>query len=140
MDRRCENAQGNHGISVYLRCQTPNRRRPGCAYLDTSVIYVDQGDVILQEAERSPANDIYLRIPHALMDPVLDSAQHRLMAFFSTTFWCNVEVFQCQQAGPSNHPPWCVAPMLKVQMCNSCNRKLISPCKCSAQTKCSEAV
>jgi hypothetical protein len=62
------------------------------------VIYLDHTDVVIQEAERSPSNDVYLRIPHALMDPVLDTAQKRLMKLFSTTFWCNIEVFQCQQA------------------------------------------
>ena len=80
------------------RCQTPSSRRPGCAYLDTSVLYLDRDGIILQEADHSPSNNIYLRIPHALMDPVLDDAQQRLMRFFSSTFWCNIEVFQCQQA------------------------------------------
>ena len=49
--------------------------------------------------DRSPDNDIYVRIPHPLLDPVLASAEERLTHFYSTTFWCNAQVFQCQQVG-----------------------------------------
>jgi hypothetical protein len=49
--------------------------------------------------DRSPDNDIYVRIPHPLLDPVLASAEERLTHFYSTTFWRNAQVFQCQQVG-----------------------------------------
>ena len=82
---------------LLIRCQTPSRRRPGCAYLDTCVLYVDGQDEIVREASRSPNNEIYLRIPHPLMDTVQEAAEARLMRFFMTTFWCNIDVFRCQQ-------------------------------------------
>ena len=31
------------------------------------------------------------------MDTVQEAAEARLMRFFMTTFWCNIDVFRCQQ-------------------------------------------
>ena len=86
-----------------FRCNTPSVRKPGCAYLDTCVAYLDEDGQLMQEVDRDPGNNIYVRIPHPLLDPVLDSAQERLTNFFATTFWCNLTVFQCQQATRAPH-------------------------------------
>ena len=93
-NRRC-----NHVKIRKLRCSTPSVRRPGCAYLDTCVSYIDTAERTLVEVDRSPDNNIYVRIPHALLDPILAAAEERLTHFYSTTFWCNINVFQCQQVG-----------------------------------------
>ena len=86
---------------AYYRRQTPSCRKPGCAYLDTCLAYVDEPDRVTVEVDRSPTNNIYLRIPHALMDPVQADAEHRLMRSYMTTFWHNIDVFKCQQVGRS---------------------------------------
>ena len=46
----------------------------------------------------SPSNDIYFRIPDPLLDAVLESAMERTMTFYEQTFWCNNDVFLCNQA------------------------------------------
>ncbi|CAE7264806.1 unnamed protein product [Symbiodinium sp. CCMP2592] len=39
-----------------------------------------------------------VKIPHPLLDPVLQTHTDRLEKFYAQTFWCNVEVFRCCQA------------------------------------------
>jgi hypothetical protein len=52
----------------------------------------------MQHVERSPVNDIYVRLPHRLLDPVPDDVRKRLHDFYAHTFWCNVALFRCNQA------------------------------------------
>ncbi len=47
---------------------------------------------------KSPDNNVYLRIPHPLLDPVLDSMKRDIRKFYSESFWCNVQVLKCMQA------------------------------------------
>jgi len=75
-------------------CETPPARRPGIAYTDTSVLY-DVDDNPVKHVTKSPSNDIYLRIPHPLLDPVLEDAEKGLQTFIQTTFWSNLNVYIC---------------------------------------------
>ena len=69
-------------------CNTPSKRQPGVAYSDCCLLY-DQGDELCRCVQPSPHNNIYMRIPHPLRDPVLEESQRRLERFYATTFWCN---------------------------------------------------
>ena len=50
----------------------------------------------------SPANNLYLRIPHPLdmrlNDPVLAAARSRLQKFLSQTFWLNDRLYKANMA------------------------------------------
>jgi hypothetical protein len=67
-------------------------------YKDTAVLYDVAPGIALAITDKGPGNNIYVRIPHPLLDPVEDVAKQRLMKFYSETFWCNIEVFRCCQA------------------------------------------
>ena len=78
-------------------CETENTRQPGVAYEGMSVIY-DQGEQIVTTMPPSSTNDIYLRIPHRLKDPVAQAAKATLHTFLKQTFWCNSKVWHCMNA------------------------------------------
>ena len=78
-------------------CETPIRKRPGVAYADACILY-DHDKCPVRHVQRSPDNDIYLRIPHPLLDPVLESATNAYQVFISQTFWANLQVYRCMQA------------------------------------------
>lgn len=78
-------------------CETPSSRVPGIVYKDTAVLYDVEGrNVVHSHLQRSL--DLYLCIPHPLLDPVLAEASQDLQRFYSQTFWANLKVFRCCQA------------------------------------------
>jgi hypothetical protein len=78
-------------------CSTPSLRVPGIVYKDTAVLY-DVGVSNITH-NNDPTNlNIYLCIPHNLLDPVLQEATEALDTFYTQTFWANVDVFMCCQA------------------------------------------
>ena len=79
-------------------CETPSARRPGCCYADTCVLYDCEDGVTVRHVSMSSANNVYLRIPHPLLDPVLDDIQAVVLRFYKQTFWANLEPFLCCQA------------------------------------------
>ncbi len=79
-------------------CDTPVSKKAGVCYADTCILYDVSDSLLVHHVEPSPKNDIYVYIPTPLLDPVLESMVARLLQFFSQTFWCNFEVFQCTQA------------------------------------------
>jgi hypothetical protein len=89
---------GNILVSYLIEwCETIDVRRPGVAYLDTCIVY-DSGTHNTAVVPKSPDANVYMNIPHNLLDPVLQSAAEDLMIFLEQTFWCNVDVFKCMQA------------------------------------------
>ncbi len=54
-------------------CETLDRRKPGVAYSDVTVLY-DVSGANVSCVSAAPTNNIYIRIPHPLSDPVLQSA------------------------------------------------------------------
>jgi len=78
-------------------CDTPMIKNAGVAYVDCCIEY-DKGDIVVRHVEKSPANNIYCRIPHPLLDPVLDDAENLYRRFISQTFWANIDVFICMQS------------------------------------------
>ena len=75
-------------------CETPMAKIPGVAYVDTCVVY-DKDDVTVQHVDKNPAKNIYIRIPHPLLDPVLGWAEQIYRRFVSQTFWANLVVWVC---------------------------------------------
>jgi len=82
-------------------CESLSEAKPGCAYLDCSVLY-DRAGSVVQFAAKSPDNNIYTLVPQALMDPVLEDAAVRLSTFFKQTFWCNMNILKCCQAAQAD--------------------------------------
>jgi hypothetical protein len=80
-------------------CETPDQRQPGVCYDDVCMVYDRRdADQSVMPVKKSASNDCYVYIPHCILDPVLQSHQDRLQRFYSQTFWCNHDVFQCCQA------------------------------------------
>jgi hypothetical protein len=78
-------------------CDTPDRRVPGIAYNDTCVLYDTNGRNVLM-VTRGPERNVYLRIQHGLLDPVLQDHLDGLKKFIGQTFWANNDVYLCFQA------------------------------------------
>ena len=78
-------------------CETPDVRVSGVAYNDVTVLY-DVDGVTVSHRPSSAANNVYLHIPHPLLDPVLEDAVSALRRFFLQTFWANNAAFDCCQA------------------------------------------
>ena len=76
-------------------CETPSSRQAGVAFADACLLYDRSPDEICTFVDPSPSNNIYIRIPHALRDPVLRVAQERFELFVRQTFWCNEDFFGC---------------------------------------------
>ena len=79
-------------------CETPPRRESCVCYDDLCVAYGRTPGQSLTIIKKSPSNNCYLKIPHPLLDPVLQANMDRLQKFYRETFWCNIDVFRCCQA------------------------------------------
>ena len=80
-------------------CETEDRRSSTICYDDICLAYDRAGsDLPVDVVRKGPRNDCYLRIPHPLLDPVMEANMDRLQKFYERTFWCNLDVFQCFQA------------------------------------------
>ena len=80
-------------------CETEDQRMPSICYDDVCFMY-DPSDSShpIEYVRKGPRNNCYVRIPHPLLDPVMESNTKRLQLFYEQTFWCNLDVFQCCQA------------------------------------------
>ena len=63
----------------------------------------DQPSGNIVEVPKSPANNVYVYIPHDVLtnvrgDPVLQQASERVANFVKTTFWDNANGYTCQVA------------------------------------------
>lgn len=74
-------------------CNTEKTATPGFACLDITVVFNQDGSISFRPA--SPANNIYLAVPHKLKDPVLAEALQVVKRFFAQTFWCNRDALEC---------------------------------------------
>ena len=82
-------------------CDTPQRRRSGCAYLDCVVTYDEGGQSLTFQKERSPYHNIYVGVDSNLLsgvDPALQAAIERRQRIYEQTFWCIPEAYEfCQE-------------------------------------------
>ena len=79
-------------------CETPDKRERCVCYEDLCLRYDSDLLVPVTVVPKSSANNCYIKIPHAIKDPVLEANVLRLQKFYSQTFWCNAHVFKCCQA------------------------------------------
>jgi phage/plasmid-associated DNA primase len=49
----------------------------------------------LRRAPKGGCNNVYLYLPHRLLDPVSDEVKQRVRQFLNTTFWNNGRAFEC---------------------------------------------
>ena len=90
---------GEQLISYLIEwCETPTQKVPGVCYRDTSIVYDALPGRPVTHKGRGYHNNLYVHIPHPLLDPVLADAKGRLKEFYARTFWCNFDVFQCCEA------------------------------------------
>ena len=59
--------------------------------MDACFLFVPKG---LTAVARKPANNIYVYLPHRMLDPVADKVRERLDLFWRTTYWGNLEAFE----------------------------------------------
>ncbi len=76
-------------------CDTPSKRVPGVCFQDTCVIF-DVDGLPGKHVQKSPDRNVYVHIPHNLLDPVLETARSRVDIFYEQTFWQNAAAFECQ--------------------------------------------
>ena len=80
-------------------CETEDRRSSTICYDDICLAYDRPGcELPVDVVRKGPQNDCYIRIPHPLLDAVLEANMERLQLFYERTFWCNLDVFKCFQA------------------------------------------
>ena len=75
-------------------CDTPQMRSAGISYTDCAFLYDQAPGQNVTPARGVPEDNIYVHIPHPLLnytldDPVLLRAQESLQRFYSETFWLN---------------------------------------------------
>ena len=78
-------------------CETPDQREPGVTFTDTCLLF-DRGEKIVEHVAKLPANNVYIHIPHPLLDPVLETSGKRVRKFLAETFWDNGPALECHFA------------------------------------------
>ena len=80
-------------------CETEDQRSASVCYDDVCFVYdVPTSKSPIDVVKKGSGNNCYIKIPHPLLDPVLQVNTERLQKFYSQTFWCNLDVFRCCQA------------------------------------------
>ena len=80
-------------------CETEDMRSSCVCYNDICFQYDDPGSSLpVKTVKKGPENNCYVRIPHPLLDPVMEANKQRLQLFYERTFWCNIDVFRCFQS------------------------------------------
>ena len=79
-------------IKYYIEwCSTPTKRAPGVCFTDACYIW-SEGFKELRLTPKSPSNNVYAFIPHALRDPLELDVASRANKFIRTTFWRNLRL------------------------------------------------
>ena len=70
-------------------CETEDRRSSTICYDDICLAYARPGcELPVDVVRKGPQNDCYIKVPHPLLDPVLEANMERLQLFYERTFWC----------------------------------------------------
>ena len=80
-------------------CESEDKRSSTICYDDICFAY-DRPNSLhpVEVIRKGPHNNCYVRIPHPLLDPVLQANMQSLQMFYDRTFWCNLNVYRCFQA------------------------------------------
>ncbi|CAE7871442.1 unnamed protein product [Symbiodinium microadriaticum] len=79
-------------IKYYIAwCSLDIQPSGGFCTMDACFLFVPTG---LTAVARKPANNIYVYLPHRMLDPVADEVRERLDLFWRTTYWGNLEAFE----------------------------------------------
>lgn len=88
-------------LSYYTEwCDLGAARPAGIAFEDACVCF-DRTGSVAQHRPKSPLNEVFFYMPHALLDPVLEQARDRTDLFFRQTFYANEAAFRCNIAALS---------------------------------------
>ncbi|CAE7390457.1 unnamed protein product, partial [Symbiodinium microadriaticum] len=80
-------------------CETEDQRSPSVCYDDICFMYdASNSDTPIRAVKKGPQNNCYVKVPHPILDPVMECNMERLQLFYQRTWWCNIEVFLCCQA------------------------------------------
>lgn len=79
-------------IKYYIAwCSLDIQPSGGFCTMDACFLFVPTG---LKAVARNPAHNIYVYLPHRMLDPVADEVKERLHRFWRTTYWGNLEAFE----------------------------------------------
>ena len=80
-------------------CETEDMRSSCVCHNDICFQYdVPDSPLPVKVVKKGPENNCYIRIPHPLLDPVMEANKQRLQLFYERTFWCNIDIFRCFQS------------------------------------------
>jgi len=80
-------------------CSTEKKVSRGVCYNDCCVLFKEDGT--MEFVDKHSSQNIYLYVPHPLLDPYITTAADRVMKFYEQTFVDNGYALFCQFAGES---------------------------------------
>ena len=80
-------------------CSTPQKAAHGFCLPDACLLEDEEGK--MKPVNKSPSNNVYLRVDAPLTDPVEQHVTDRVFRFYTQTFWNNGPALQCQLAAMS---------------------------------------
>ncbi|CAE7582461.1 unnamed protein product [Symbiodinium sp. CCMP2592] len=79
-------------IKYYIAwCSLDIQPSGGFCTTDACFTFTDAG---LQAVPKAAANDVYVYLPHKMLDPVADDVRQRVHLFWQTTYWDNANAFE----------------------------------------------
>ncbi|CAE7201047.1 unnamed protein product [Symbiodinium sp. CCMP2456] len=76
-------------------CESEDIRSSTICYDDICFAYDRPNSLNPVEVIRKGShNNCYVRVPHPLLDPVMEANMQRLQMFYERTFWCNLDVYR----------------------------------------------
>ena len=79
-------------IKYYIAwCSLDIQPSRGFCTTDASFTFTEDG---LQAVRKTARSNVYVYLPHRMLDPVADDVKKRVDLFWKTTYWGNAEAFQ----------------------------------------------
>ncbi|CAE7908725.1 unnamed protein product, partial [Symbiodinium necroappetens] len=80
-------------IKYYVAwCSKDVQRQGGFCTLDGCFVFEQDGGLIT--VARNPEANVYIFIPHRMLDPIPEEVKHRVKVFWNTTYWGNGPAFE----------------------------------------------
>lgn len=78
-------------IKYYIAwCSAECKRKGGLCTVDACFLFNDTG---LYNVPKSASNNIYVFLPHKMLDPISDEVKARVERFWRTSYWGNAPAF-----------------------------------------------